>query len=161
MKKLLEAATLARENAYVPYSHFKVGAALLLKNGEIIYRPNYSFVEHKREESTVEVVPKKVIILEGILSLNDKRIRELADIKIFVELDDDLRFIRRLSRDINERGRSVDSVINQYLSTVKPMFHQFVKPQKKYCDIIIPNDKSHNVAVDVIVCKIKDILNEK
>ena len=126
-----------------------------------ILKPTYDFINHNRSNITEIIDPKKVIILEGILSLNDKRIRELADIKIFVELDDDLRFIRRLSRDINERGRSVDSVINQYLSTVKPMFHQFVKPQKKYCDIIIPNDKSHNVAVDVIVCKIKDILNEK
>ena len=94
------------------------------------------------------------------VSLVDKRIRDLASIKIFVELDDDLRFIRRLTRDINERGRSVESVIQQYLTTVKPMYHKYVKPQKKYCDIIIPNDKSHDVAVDVIVCKIKDILNQ-
>ncbi len=138
------------------YSHLND----LLDNKSIL-KPTYDFINHNRSNITEIIDPKKVIILEGILSLNDKRIRELADIKIFVELDDDLRFIRRLSRDINERGRSVDSVINQYLSTVKPMFHQFVKPQKKYCDIIIPNDKSHNVAVDVIVCKIKDILNEK
>ncbi len=130
----------------------------LLDNKSIL-KPTYNFIEHNRNVQKELLEPKKVIILEGILSLVDKRIRDLASIKIFVELDDDLRFIRRLTRDINERGRSVDSVIQQYLTTVKPMFHRYVKPQKKYCDIIIPNDKSHDVAVDVIVCKIKDILN--
>lgn len=130
-----------------------------LLNNKAVLKPTYDFIEHNRNTNKELLEPKKVIILEGILSLVDKRIRDLASIKIFVELDDDLRFIRRLTRDINERGRSVESVIQQYLTTVKPMYHKYVKPQKKYCDIIIPNDKSHDVAVDVIVCKIKDILN--
>ena len=131
-----------------------------LLNNKAVLKPTYDFIEHNRNTNKELLEPKKVIILEGILSLVDKRIRDLASIKIFVELDDDLRFIRRLTRDINERGRSVESVIQQYLTTVKPMYHKYVKPQKKYCDIIIPNDKSHDVAVDVIVCKIKDILNQ-
>ena len=131
-----------------------------LLNNKAVLKPTYDFIEHNRNTNKELLEPKKVIILEGILSLVDKRIRDLASIKTFVELDDDLRFIRRLTRDINERGRSVESVIQQYLTTVKPMYHKYVKPQKKYCDIIIPNDKSHDVAVDVIVCKIKDILNQ-
>ena len=131
-----------------------------LLNNKAVLKPTYDFIEHNRNTNKELLEPKKVIILEGILSLVDKRIRDLASIKIFVELDDDLRFIRRLTRDINERGRSVESVIQQYLTTVKPMYHKYVKPQKKFCDIIIPNDKSHDVAVDVIVCKIKDILNQ-
>ena len=131
-----------------------------LLNNKAVLKPTYDFIEHNRNTNKELLETKKVIILEGILSLVDKRIRDLASIKIFVELDDDLRFIRRLTRDINERGRSVESVIQQYLTTVKPMYHKYVKPQKKYCDIIIPNDKSHDVAVDVIVCKIKDILNQ-
>ena len=131
-----------------------------LLNNKAVLKPTYDFIEHNRNTNKELLEPKKVIILEGILSLVDKRIRDLASIKIFVELDDELRFIRRLTRDINERGRSVESVIQQYLTTVKPMYHKYVKPQKKYCDIIIPNDKSHDVAVDVIVCKIKDILNQ-
>lgn len=137
------------------YQHLKD-----LLNNKAVLKPTYDFIEHNRNTNKELLEPKKVIILEGILSLVDKRIRDLASIKIFVELDDDLRFIRRLTRDINERGRSVESVIQQYLTTVKPMYHKYVKPQKKYCDIIIPNDKSHDVAVDVIVCKIKDILNQ-
>ena len=106
-----------------------------LLNNKAVLKPTYDFIEHNRNTNKELLEPKKVIILEGILSLVDKRIRDLASIKIFVELDDDLRFIRRLTRDINERGRSVESVIQQYLTTVKPMYHKYVKPQKKYCDI--------------------------
>lgn len=133
----------------------------MLLNKQSINKPTYNFVIHNRAEEIEIVKPKKVIILEGILVLEDSRIRDLADIKIFVESDEDLRFIRRLKRDMLERGRSLDSVINQYLNTVKPMYNSFVKPQKRHADIIIPNDVKHDVAVDVIVCKIKDILNNK
>ncbi|HOO44174.1 MAG TPA: uridine kinase, partial [Bacillota bacterium] len=101
-----------------------------------------------------------IIILEGILVLEDERIRNLADIKLYVEADEDLRFIRRLKRDTEERGRTIDSVINQYLGTVKPMHYAFVKPTKRYADIIIPNDYSHDVAVDLINAKIIAILNK-
>lgn len=129
--------------------------------GEAIDGPTYDFKLHTRSDVTRHIEPNKVIILEGILVLQDPRIRELADIKIFVDSDDDIRFIRRLVRDINERGRSMDSVISQYLETVKPMYYEFVKPTKRYADIIIPNDKQHDVAVDVIISKINDIISQK
>lgn len=132
-----------------------------LLEGNEIDCPTYDFKVHTRSNLTKHIKPTKVIILEGILILEDPRIRDLADIKIFVESDDDIRFIRRLLRDINERGRSMENVIDQYLTTVKPMYHSFIKPTKRYADIIIPNDNKHDVAVDVIVSKIKDIINER
>lgn len=132
----------------------------LLLNGNTIEKPIYDFKTHTRKKETETVKPAKVIILEGILSLYDKRIRDLADIKIFVECDDDMRFIRRLKRDMEERGRSLDSVINQYLTTVKPMYYEFIKPTKRYADIIIPNDKGHEVAVDIVMAKVKEIINK-
>ncbi len=131
-----------------------------LIKGESISKPIYDFVLHDRSDKTEIVEPKKVIILEGILILEDKRIRDLSDIKLFVSLDDDLRFIRRLLRDIEERGRSLDSVVKQYLKTVKPMYHRFVEPTKRYADVIIPNNNRHDVAVDVIAAKIKSIKGE-
>lgn len=131
-----------------------------LLKGKEVDCPTYDFKLHTRSDVIRHLKPTKVIILEGILVLQDKRIRDLADIKIFVESDDDVRFIRRLVRDMNERGRSLDSVINQYLTTVKPMYYEFVKPTKRFADIIIPNDKQHDVAVEVIVSKIKEIVGE-
>ena len=131
-----------------------------LLKGQSVPMPRYDFIKHKRKSVKEVVRPSKVIIMEGIMALEDERIRELASIKIYVESDDDIRFIRRLVRDVNERGRTVDDVIDQYLSTVKPMYHEFVKPTKRYADIIIPNDKSHSIAVDVIVAKIKNILKD-
>lgn len=131
---------------------------LQLLNNEEIVKPTYDFVNHTRSEKTEIVKPNKVIILEGILVLQDKRLRDLGNIKIFVESDDDIRFIRRLQRDTKERGRSIDSIINQYLTTVKPMYYEFVKPSKRYADIIVPNDNKHDVAVDVLITKIKDII---
>jgi uridine kinase len=132
-----------------------------LLKGENILKPTYDFEAYTRSALTECVEPKKVIILEGILILTDERIRKLSDIKLFVELDDDTRFIRRLQRDIKERGRSVESVIDQYLNTVKPMHHKYVKPTKRHADVIIPNDYNHDVAVDIIVSKIKMILGDK
>jgi len=127
--------------------------------GKSIEKPTYDFVELTRAKATEIIHPAKIIILEGILVLEDDRI-QLADIKLFVEADDDLRFIRRLQRDTKERGRTIESVINQYLNTVKPMHYAFVKPTKRYADIIIPNDYSHDVAVDLIHSKIISILNK-
>lgn len=129
-----------------------------LLKGQSISKPIYNFESYDRTTETEIVVPRKVIILEGILILTDERIRNLADIKLFVELDDDTRFIRRLERDIKERGRTVDSVISQYVNTVKPMHHKYVKPTKRYADVIIPNDYKHGVAVDIIVARIQKIL---
>lgn len=129
----------------------------LLNNKEIC-KPTYDFVNHNRSGIREIVKPSNVIILEGILVLDDPRIRNLSSAKIYVESDDDIRFIRRLQRDTKERGRTVDNVVNQYLTTVKPMHYSFVKPTKRYADIIIPNDNTHNVAVDIIVAKLKSIM---
>lgn len=126
---------------------------------EKVFSPVYDFKEHNRKANeSIEVLPTKVIILEGILALYDKRIRDLSDILIYVESDADIRFIRRLKRDILERGRSMEDVIVQYLSTVKPMYDEYIAPTKRFADIIIPNDTKHDVAIEILAAKIKDIL---
>ena len=129
-----------------------------LKNCEIIQRPSYSFIEHLREKETYDVVPKKVIIVEGILIFENKILRDMMDIKIFVDADADIRFIRRLLRDVEERGRTVPSVVEQYCNTVKPMHEQFVEPSKKYADIIVPEGGHNKVALNMIVEKIRSII---
>ena len=130
-----------------------------LLNGEAIKAPVYDFVTHNRKSDEVlEITPKKVTILEGILALYDERIRDLAEIKIFVESDDDIRFIRRLHRDITERGRTMEFVIKQYLDTVKPMYDAYISKTKKYADIIIPNDNYNDIALDILLAKIKEII---
>ncbi|GAB6087652.1 uridine kinase [Alkaliphilus crotonatoxidans] len=130
-----------------------------LKNFEAIRRPVYSFIEHLRLEETVEEAPKKVIILEGILIFENPELVELMDIKVFVDTDSDIRFARRLIRDIHDRGRDIDSVINQYLNTVKPMHEAFVEPSKKKADIIIPEGGMNHVAYSMLVDKVNSILN--
>jgi uridine kinase len=134
---------------------------LKLIKGEKIIKPTYDFENHTRSDITEIIQPTEILILEGILILEDTRIRDLCDIKLFVEADDDLRFIRRLLRDMESRGRTMDSVIKQYLNTVKPMHFAFIKPTKRYADVIIPNDKTHDVAVDLIITKIKSIISEQ
>jgi len=128
-----------------------------LLNGQSILKPIYDYNNYTRSDQTEVVESKPIIILEGILSLTDPNIRNIADLKLYVELDDDIRFIRRLSRDVKERGRTMSSVINQYIMTVKPMYHKYVKPTKRYADMIIPNDEKHSAAVDVIVNMLKTI----
>ena len=119
----------------------------------------HDFENHNRKaEEHILVEPKKVLILEGILTLYDKRIRDLANIKIYVECDSDIRFIRRLERDTVERGRSQSFVIKQYLETVKPSHEAYINPTKRYADIIIPNHTHHDVALDVILSRIKEII---
>ncbi len=122
--------------------------------------PVYDYVQHTRSKKTVHVEPKEVIIVEGILVLNDPRLRDLMDIKIFVDTDDDIRIIRRIQRDLEERGRSLQSVIDQYLSTVKPMYHQFIEPTKRYADIIVPEGGENQVAIDILVTKVRDIISK-
>ncbi len=131
-----------------------------LLKGNKIEKPIYDFSEYNRAKQTETLFPKKIIIIEGILVLDEVAIRDLSDIKVFVEADDDLRFIRRLKRDVESRGRSVDNVIEHYLSTVKPMHYQFVKPTKRYADIIVPTDHQSDVAVDLLITKIKSILQK-
>ncbi len=129
-----------------------------LKKGHAIQRPEYSFVEHKRLSETVEVVPKKVIILDGILIFENKELRDMMDIKIFVDTDADIRFIRRLLRDVEQRGRTLNSVVSQYCTTVKPMHEQFVEPSKKFADIIVPEGGHNEVALNMIIEKIRSIM---
>lgn len=131
-----------------------------LLDNKPINKPIYDFVIQTRSDKYEIVNPAKVIILDGILVLEDSRIRDLADIKVYVECDEDIRLIRRIRRDMIERGRSFDGIIKQYLTTVKPMYHSFVSPSKRYADILIPNDFSHNVATDLLIEKIKSILNK-
>lgn len=132
-----------------------------LCNYEAIYKPVYDYKNHTRSQETILVEPKKVIILEGILVLEDERLRNLMDIKLFVDTDADLRIIRRLLRDTEERGRSMESVINQYTTVVRPMHNQFIEPTKRYADIIVPEGGQNFVAIDLLVTKIHTILEEK
>lgn len=129
--------------------------------GRPIQKPVYSFETYTRTEQTVTVEPKGIIILEGILLLEDQRLRNMLDIKIFVDTDPDVRFIRRLQRDLKERGRTLESVIEQYLNVVRPMHLMFVEPSKRYADIIIPEGGFNRVAIDLILAKIRAILSER
>lgn len=129
-----------------------------LMKGGTIDKPVYDFANHTRSTETIHQEPRDVIIVEGILILDDKRVRDLLDIKIYVDTDSDICLARRILRDINERGRTVDSVINQYVEVVKPMFHQFVEPTKRYADIIIPEGGYNQVAIDLLATKVRSIL---
>ena len=121
-----------------------------LKKGTVIEQPIYSFITHNRTKDSLKTHPRKVIIVEGILIFNNKRLRDLFDIKIFVHAETDERLIRRLKRDVEERGRDVNEVISRYQNTLKPMHQQFIEPTKNYADIIIPNDRYNTVAVDIV-----------
>ena len=132
-----------------------------LLQGRAIDKPIYDFKVHNRKTETIRVEPKDVIILEGMLILEDERIRDLMDIKVFVDTDADVRIVRRIVRDIEERGRSLDSVVNQYLSVVRPMHLQFIEPTKRYADVIIPEGGYNRVALDLLSTKISNILLDK
>lgn len=139
---------------------FKLLASHLeeLKKGNPIEQPVYSFVQHNRTGDTILTHPRKVMIVEGILIMSKKKIRDLFDIKIFVHADSDERLIRRLKRDIAERGRDLDEVLNRYQNTLKPMHEQFIEPMKEYADLIIPNNKYNTVAIDIVKTIITDRL---
>lgn len=126
-----------------------------------IEKPTYDYTVHNRSEVKEIVEPGDVIIIEGLFALYNKEVRDLEDIKIFVDTAADERFIRRLQRDVNERARTVDSITTQYLQTVKPMHVQFIEPTKQYADVIIPQGKSNSVAIDLLKTKINSIINEK
>ncbi|TGB05451.1 uridine kinase [Halobacillus salinus] len=128
---------------------------------EAVEKPVYDYKMHTRSDETIHVEPKEVIIVEGILVLEDERLRDLMDIKVFVDTDADVRIIRRMMRDINERGRTLDSVIEQYINVVRPMHLQFVEPTKRYSDIIIPEGGQNHVAIDLMATKIQTVLQEK
>lgn len=131
-----------------------------LINGETIEKPIYDYTVHNRSQITEIVHPSDVLIIEGLFALYRKEIRDLEDIKIFVDTPADIRFIRRLKRDVKERARTIESITDQYLSTVKPMHDQFLEPTKQYADIIIPQGKSNTVAIDLLKVKINSILND-
>lgn len=128
-----------------------------LKNNIPVHQPVYSFVKHNRTGDTILTQPRKVMIVEGILILTNPELRDMFDIKIFVHADTDERLIRRLKRDISERGRDLDEVLTRYQTTLKPMHDQFIEPMKEYADIIIPNNKYNTVAVDIV----KTIINNR
>jgi len=130
-----------------------------LRKGETIEQPVYSFVEHNRTSETIKTKPSKVIIVEGILILTDPSIRDMFDIKIYVQTDSDERLIRRLKRDIAERGRDMEEVLDRYQNTLKPMHQQFIDPTKAYADLIIPNNNYNNVAIDIVRTIVKERLN--
>lgn len=132
-----------------------------LQNNEDIEVPVYDYSRHTRSDQTIHVKSRDVIIVEGILILEDERLRDLMDIKIYVDTTADLRIIRRIQRDMQERGRSLDSVIDQYLSVVREMHEQFVEPSKKYANIIIPEGGHNQVAIDLVIAKIQMIFHER
>lgn len=132
-----------------------------LKNGNCIEKPVYDFVIHNRsKEKTETIQPSNIVIIEGILTLAIKEIRDFCDIKLYVDTPDDIRFIRRMKRDIEVRGRDINSVVNQYLTTVRPMHISFVEKSKSYADLIIPEGGSNAIAIDFIVTKIVDIIKK-
>lgn len=132
-----------------------------LKQGKIVYRPVYDFSIHNRVPETVKVEPKKVILVEGILIFENKELRNLMDIKIFVDTDADERLMRRIIRDMKFRGRTIDSILTQYKTTVKPMHEEFVEPSKKYADIIIPRGGQNEAAMSILKGHLNVMLNKK
>ncbi len=153
------------EREKINYDHpFSIDNDLLIENiqdlldGKSVVKPLYDFTVHNRKKETEVVEPTEILILDGILIFEDKRLRDFMDIKIFVDTDADVRILRRIKRDIEERGRTLDSVINQYLKTVKPSHEQFIEPNKKYADIIVPHGGRNSVAIDFIVTKINELL---
>ena len=129
-----------------------------LASGFAVDLPVYSYITYTRQKDFIHIEPREILIVEGILVLDDIKIRELLDIKIFVDTDADERFIRRLKRDIMERGRSVESVIDQYMDVVRPMHMRFVEPSKRYADVIVPEGGQNEVAIDLIATKIRTLL---
>ena len=132
-----------------------------LCRGETIQSPTYDYTIHDRSDVTVEVRPTKVVIVEGILIFENQALRDLMDIKIFVDTDADVRILRRIMRDVKERGRSLDSVVNQYLTTVKPMHEQFVEPSKRYADIVVLEGGHNLVALDMIIQRVKSHVEDR
>jgi uridine kinase len=129
-----------------------------LKNWEYVKLPVYDFSTHSRTEQTIRIDPQPVIIVEGILIFAEVKLREVFDVKLFVDTDPDLRFIRRLQRDIAERGRTMEKVIQQYLTTVRPMHLEFVEPSKRYADVIIPEGGLNEVAMEIVIARIESLL---
>ena len=133
----------------------------MLKNWQGVDMPVYDFTTHHRTDRTLHVSPQRVIMVEGILIFADPVLRSMFDVKIFVDTDPDIRFIRRLQRDIAERGRTTETVVNQYLSTVRPMHLEFVEPSKRYADVIIPEGGLNEVAMDMVIARLESLLKDE
>jgi uridine kinase len=131
-----------------------------LKSGQMIDLPIYDFTNHCRTQETKKILPNPVILVEGILIFVDSELRDLFDVKLFVDTDADIRLIRRIQRDITERGRTVDSVLQQYQATVRPMHLEFVEPSKRYADVIIPEGGHNVVALEMVIARIESLLRE-
>ncbi len=129
--------------------------------GKAVEQPIYNYATHSRAEHTLRIEPAPIILVEGIMVLEDRKLRERMDVKVYVDTDPDERFIRRLQRDLIERGRSIDSIIEQYLSSVRPMHLQFVEPAKRYADVIVPQGGANHVAIDLLASKIRAILDDR
>jgi uridine kinase len=129
-----------------------------LRHGETIEMPLYDFVNHRRRSESITVEPRKVVIFEGIMVYFDKRVRDLIDLKIFVDTPDDIRFIRRMRRDIHDRGRTMDSVITQYLEVVRPGHYEFIEPTKAFADLIVPEGGMNEMALEVLSAFLKQIV---
>lgn len=132
-----------------------------LKDGETVGMPEYDFTKHRRGETMLTVTPAPVLLVEGILVLADARLRELLDIKVFVDTDADLRVFRRIRRDIEQRGRTFEQVRHQYYASVRPMTLQFVEPSKRWADIIVPEGGQNEVALDLLTAKLRSVVNER
>ena len=139
-------------------THLMVSQLKQLRKGKVIHIPVYDFTTHSRTTRTVTVEPTPIILLEGILIFAEPKVRKLCDVRLFVDTDADIRFIRRLKRDIQERGRTVDSVIAQYMATVRPMHIEFVEPSKRFADVIIPEGGFNDVAVEMVAARILGLL---
>ncbi len=153
------------ERSKLNYDHPKsLETKLLVKHirqllgGTAVHVPVYNFTTHLRTDETVFVEPSPIILVDGILIFTKRKLRELMDIKIFVDTADDVRFIRRMKRDMEERGRSLDSVIKQYLTTVRPMHMKFVEPSKQFADVIIPHGGENAVAMAMVVSRLRELL---
>lgn len=142
-------------------SSLLVQHVIALKTGRAIEMPLYDFSQHTRSTRTQQVMPAPIILIEGILIFTEKDLRDLMDIRIFVDADADVRFIRRLRRDISERGRTLDSVVKQYMATVRPMHLEFVEPSKRYADVIVPQGGDNRVAMEMIVSRAQLLLQER
>lgn len=154
------------ERAKINYDHpLAFDTDLLIKHVEALRKhkavpqPMYSFITHSRLPDVLTVEPRVCVIVEGIMILEDERLRKLLDIKVFVDTDPDVRFIRRMRRDIVERGRSVDSVIEQYMSTVRPMHLQFIEPTRRYADLVVPEGGDNDVAIDLLAARVHQLLD--
>jgi uridine kinase len=132
-----------------------------LRNGKSVRKPVYNFVTHTRDSATVEIPPADVIVIDGILLFADARVRDLCDVKVFVDADADIRLLRRIRRDIGERGRPLEEILEQYLSTVQPMHLEFVEPTKRYADVIVPRGGHNLIAIEMIVAKIQRRLGQR